>query len=384
SGDTICKACGKVLDYGKVEPKTGHGKALGVNYLLPGKTTTGKTIEKNSNGDVVTTTNSGKEKVIARCYHAPDCVNHVDGNAADTICEKCGLLVERGKRIPWESLHTIGSSNMVKKDNWSLPCTDANHPITDIYQCTYCGSKGRIYVNVDTSKMNFDELQKYHKNLKVINKSTASCTTAGNSGDYYCSDCDTIVRRGESEKPAGHKWNSGIVTSAATCKASGRKTVTCTVCKATKTEVIPQKTHTFAKPTYTWTADGKKCTATVKCSTCGDTITEQGKITSKVKTAATATAMGVTTYTAAFDDKSFTTQTKDVTDIPKLVTRKPGDVNGDGVIDIKDVAILKQYLAKWKVTINESNADVDGDKKVTIKDLAILKQYLAKWKVTLK
>ena len=109
SGDTVCKACGKVLSYGKVIPKTGHGKAIGVNYQLPDKTTTGKTIEKNSNGDVVTTTNSGKEKVIARCYHAPDCVNHVDGNAADTICEKCGLLVERGKRIPWESLHTIGS-----------------------------------------------------------------------------------------------------------------------------------------------------------------------------------------------------------------------------------------------------------------------------------
>ncbi len=380
SGDTICKACGKVLDYGKVLPKTGHGKALGVNYLLPTNTTTGKPIEKNSNGDVVTTTNSGKEKVIARCYHAPDCVNHVDGNAADTICEKCGLLVERGKRIPWESLHTIGSSNM--RHYGAMACTDANHPITEYYKCRNCLEN--IYFDVNTSGMNFDELQKYHKNLKVINKSTATCTTAGNSGDYYCPDCDTIVRKGESEKPAGHKWNSGVVTSAATCKASGRKTVTCTVCKATKTDVIPQKTHTFAKPTYTWTADGKKCTATGKCSTCGDTITEQGKITSKVKTAATATAMGVTTYTATFDDKSFTTQTKDVTDIPKLVTRKPGDVNGDGEVNIKDVTLLKQYLAKWKVNINKSNADVTGDGEVNIKDLTLLKQYLAKWKVTLK
>ena len=34
--------------------------------------------------------------------------------------------------------------------------------------------------------------------------------------------------------------------------------------------------------------------------------------------------------------------------------------------------------------INTENADVDGDREVTIKDLTILKQYLAKWKVELK
>lgn len=64
--------------------------------------------------------------------------------------------------------------------------------------------------------------------------------------------------------------------------------------------------------------------------------------------------------------------------------RTPGDVNDDDVVDIKDVTILKQYLAKWNVMINTENADVDGDREVTIKDLTILKQYLAKWKVELK
>ncbi len=64
--------------------------------------------------------------------------------------------------------------------------------------------------------------------------------------------------------------------------------------------------------------------------------------------------------------------------------RIPGDVNGDGEVTVKDVTLLKQYLAKWNVTINKSNADVDGDREVTIKDLTILKQYLAKWKVELK
>ena len=67
-----------------------------------------------------------------------------------------------------------------------------------------------------------------------------------------------------------------------------------------------------------------------------------------------------------------------------LRDRIPGDVNGDGAIDIKDVTVLKQYLAKWNVTINKSNADVTGDGDVTVKDLTLLKQHLAKWNVVLK
>ncbi len=55
----------------------------------------------------------------------------------------------------------------------------------------------------------------------------------------------------------------------------------------------------------------------------------------------------------------------------------------DGSIDIKDVTILKQYLAKWKVSINAENADVNGDGEINIKDLTLIKQFIAKWKVTL-
>ena len=64
--------------------------------------------------------------------------------------------------------------------------------------------------------------------------------------------------------------------------------------------------------------------------------------------------------------------------------RVPGDVNDDGELNIKDVTLLKQHLAKWNVTINAKNADVDGDSQITIKDLTLIKQALAKWKVELK
>ena len=44
---------------------------------------------------------------------------------------------------------------------------------------------------------------------------------------------------------ANHTWNSGTVTKAATCSATGTKTYTCTVCNATKTEAIAALGHSY-------------------------------------------------------------------------------------------------------------------------------------------
>lgn len=67
-----------------------------------------------------------------------------------------------------------------------------------------------------------------------------------------------------------------------------------------------------------------------------------------------------------------------------ISNRTPGDVNGDGVVNSKDLVILRRYLANWNnVEIDESNADVNGDGVVNTKDVVIIKRYLAGWNVTL-
>ncbi len=63
-------------------------------------------------------------------------------------------------------------------------------------------------------------------------------------------------------------------------------------------------------------------------------------------------------------------------------TLKIGDVNGDDDISTKDVVLLAQFVAKWKVRLNETAADCNGDGTVDIKDIVILAQFLAKWQVT--
>ena len=73
--------------------------------------------------------------------------------------------------------------------------------------------------------------------------------------------------------------------------------------------------HSYGEPTFTWSEDGKTATAEFVCS-CDDKQTKDATITSQVKTEATCTAMGVTTYTATVEFGGQTyTATKDVTDI---------------------------------------------------------------------
>ena len=60
-----------------------------------------------------------------------------------------------------------------------------------------------------------------------------------------------------------------------------------------------------------------------------------------------------------------------------------GDVNGDGQVNVRDVALLQQYVAGWDVTVNEAAADANGDGGVNVRDVARLQQYVAGWDVTL-
>ncbi|MDD6062000.1 MAG: S8 family serine peptidase [Oscillospiraceae bacterium] len=63
----------------------------------------------------------------------------------------------------------------------------------------------------------------------------------------------------------------------------------------------------------------------------------------------------------------------------------PGDADGDGEVDLVDVAMIRRYLAGgWNAVIDLQNADVNGDGSVDLRDCVTLERYLAGgWNISL-
>ena len=85
----------------------------------------------------------------------------------------------------------------------------------------------------------------------------------------------------------------------------------------TVTAVFEQDhTHSYGQPTFQFSVDGKSAKAVFACG-CGDEQEVTAEVSAKVKTEATCTEMGVTTYTATvtFGGETYSAH-KDVADIP--------------------------------------------------------------------
>lgn len=54
----------------------------------------------------------------------------------------------------------------------------------------------------------------------------------------------------------------------------------------------------------------------------------------------------------------------------------PGDLNGDGNLNNRDLALLQKYLNEWEVTVVEAAVDVNGDGNTNNRDLSALQKIL--------
>ena len=116
--------------------------------------------------------------------------------------------------------------------------------------------------------------------------------------------------------PCVHQYKSKV-TKAATCTASGVRTYTCSKCGDTYTKKISALGHKWGEPSYKWSSDYKRCTATMICANDkSHKQTETVNSTCKLVKALTCAAAGSEKYIAVFNNKSFTAQSKTLM-IPK-------------------------------------------------------------------
>ncbi len=190
---------------------------------------------------------------------------------------------------------------------------------------------------------------------------------------WHVYGCGTIMNK------SAHDWDGGVVTRQPTCTREGEKTYTCGTCGETKTEAVAKAPHTLQKTDakaatctedgnaeyytcqtcgkffsdaagdkeitkadwfkeklghkytdeslrVTWGGDGKSAHIRLTCDNgCGkpweEDVTLNNGITAAVKTPATCTEVGTTTYTAKVTNPTTgkdLTAAKDVQDIPAL------------------------------------------------------------------
>ena len=256
----------------------------------------------NTTGGIVTSNNNGTHYITA------------------VVCEDCGETVTPATSAV-SCTYGIWNSSTGKR------------------QCKFCGySQSCSHANTTGGVVTSNNNGTHYTTAKVCStcRKTVTSATSATSCTYGAWDSSTGKRTctkcGYSQT-CSHATTTTLARIEPTCTSVGWTAGTCcSVCGKVLVdrEEIPALGHTYTYA-YTWSADGKTCTATATCKNdSSHKVTAAGTVTSVVKTAATCTTKGTTTYTANFTNSegtSFTQQTKDILDIAALghvevVTRK--------------------------------------------------------------
>ena len=179
-----------------------------------------------------------------------------------------------------------------------------------------------------------------------------------------------VCSRDSSHKEtASHTWDNGTVSTSPTCTASGVKIYTCTVCKGTKTETVSPIGHDWGAWTNLNAAQHERvCKNDASHKEQANHTWDNGVVTKEP----TATESGVKIFTCTVC-KATKTEELPIT----APDYEPGDINGDGTVNNKDLTRLMKYLAGEDVNVVEDALDVNGDGNVNNKDLTRLMKYLA-------
>lgn len=263
----------------------------------------------------------------------------------------------------------------------------------------------------------------------------ATCTETGTK-ELHCTICNQLLGT-DTIVATGHQYGSWVVTTQPTATTTGEKSRDCSVCHDVETSAIePTGTLPQIIVSSTKGSVGSTVKVTISLQDNPGIITAKLKLqydTNKLQLLS-ATDRGLLNdhvfsndltknpYTLSWDDALATSNNSGngeiviltfkvlecdagKTDITityeedeiydynlnnvffeiqngqvEILDYISGDVNNDGVINIKDATLLRRYVAEWDgVTVNMLAADVNRDGVVNIKDATILRRYVAEW-----
>ena len=288
---------------------------------------------------------------------------HAWENACDTTCNNgCGTTreIEHSYNsvvtaptctVDGYTTHTcsVCGDSYTDSENPALGCSYSDEWKTDSdnhwHECSVCGEKSEKAAHADTdSDHKCDECaettstcvdsDKNHECDCSGCKATVGTHTNGTNTHIcdYCgktaSTCSDVIGDGNhncdvcGEAYGSCDANTEIPAVAATCTTTGLTVGTkCSECGTVQTAQTetPALGHSYGDVTYTWSDDGKSCTATHVCGNdASHNVTINAEIASEQTKAPTCEGKGETTYTATFTENWAETQRKTVADINAL------------------------------------------------------------------
>ena len=252
TGDTYCTDCGEKLSDGKILPKKDHDYEI-KEHKDASCTEDGYTIS--------TCKNCGEEqkKTIPATGHLHTEVRNVkeatckeEGYTGDTYCTDCGEKLSDGSILEKTTEHTWNEGKVSK----AATCTEKG---VKLYTCTVC------------DKVKTEEIPATgHQHTEVRNKTEATCTKEGYTGDTYCTDCGEKLSSGEVIPKKDHRYEEKE-RNEANCEREGYVLFICRTCGDEKREVLPKTDHQHTevrnKEEATCTEGGY--TGDTYCTDCG-------------------------------------------------------------------------------------------------------------------
>ena len=185
-------------------------------------------------------------------------------------------------------------------------------------------------------------------------------------------EAETLTTTTTSTTTTSTTTTSTTTTSTTTTSTTTTSTTTTTTTTTTTSTTTTSTTTTSTTTTSTTTTSTTTTSTTTTSTTTTSTTTTTTTTTTTSTTTTSTTTTTTTTTTTSTTTTSTTTTTTDKPD------KTPGDANGDGSVALKDVVLIRRFIAGgWNVSLDISVADVNDDGTVNLKDVVLIRRFIA-------
>ena len=215
-------------------------------------------------------------------------------------------------------------SEVIKTEEVTIPATGNHNYVTETDRKEpTCQEKGYYVMTCGCGASEKTEIETVdHKYETYVANNDATCQKNETETAECSFDCGEKHTREIENSTVDHKYTTYTSDKNAKCEEDGTKTALCDYgceTKNTVTDVGSALGHDWADTTYNFAEDGSSCTAQRVCKNDATHVEDaKATITSSVKTPATCTVDGWTTYVADFNESWAAEQKLDVQDIAAI------------------------------------------------------------------